>query len=67
MNAYMTYLMFKEFARCPNCYEQHFGNGKGQLIIDTNLFHRTCDCGFEVKMNREEAIEFLKARGEEEL
>ena len=66
MNSYMTYLMFKAFARCPECYNQYYGNNNGKLIIDVNLFHRTCECGFEVKMNREEVIEFLKAREEEE-
>lgn len=31
---------------CPSCGSDKLGNGQGALIVDENIYKRTCKCGF---------------------
>ena len=50
MNAKESNIISRVFEVCPDCGNQYVGNGQGTLIIDTDLFVRSCKCGFEAKL-----------------
>lgn len=50
MNAKESNAISKVFEVCPDCGNGLIGNGQGKLNIDTDLFLRSCKCGFEAKL-----------------
>ncbi|MBY9077263.1 DUF3797 domain-containing protein [Paenibacillus sp. HN-1] len=38
----------KEYVVCPECGNEHIGNGEGALLIEDDTFTRTCKCGWSV-------------------
>lgn len=47
--------LLRKYEECPKCGSTYIGNGQGTLIIETDYFIRGCKCGFEIKINAEEA------------
>lgn len=37
-----------KYACCPKCGNNKCGNGEGKLIVEENVFIRTCKCGNKV-------------------
>jgi hypothetical protein len=42
--------LLKKYSVCPECGNEHIGNGEGTLEIEENLFRRTCKCGWIVEI-----------------
>lgn len=43
----------KKYAKCPYCGNENIGEGQGALIIDENVFTRTCNCGYKITVSAE--------------
>ena len=52
-----TMALMRKYMYCPNCQSDRVGNGKGTLVIEKDYFHRTCECGFDVKIYEDDKIE----------
>ena len=60
MNIIPATKLTEEYAVCPKCGSDKIGNGAGTLTIDEDIFTRSCRCGWEVKVDVEEAHEPCK-------
>ncbi len=40
--------LINKYAKCPECNNGLVGNSEGKLVIEDNMFYRSCKCGFEV-------------------
>lgn len=45
--------LMEQYLNCPQCGSDRLGNGKGALIIEDEFFYRSCECGFELKMDKD--------------
>ncbi|MNH83826.1 hypothetical protein D3C73_362310 [compost metagenome] len=41
--------LMTKHATCPKCGNQYVRNGEGTLIVEDDMFIRTCKCGWSVK------------------
>lgn len=41
-----------KYAACPECGNDKVGGEQGTLIIDNNIFIRTCNCGWSIKVDK---------------
>lgn len=44
--------LMKRYAVCPKCGCEYIGNGKGSIVVDTEVghFYRNCNCGWEIDL-----------------
>ncbi|MGY0692940.1 DUF3797 domain-containing protein [Virgibacillus sp. FSP13] len=40
--------LIKKYGKCPKCGNDKIGNGEGTMVIEDNVFERTCKCGWSV-------------------
>lgn len=40
--------LIQKYTHCPNCGNDHIGNGEGKLIVEDDSFYRSCKCGWEI-------------------
>lgn len=45
MNIRNTVRLTEKYAHCLKCGSEKIGNGEGTLIVEENVFIRTCKCG----------------------
>lgn len=50
MNIAETFKLIEQYAVCPECGNDHVGNGEGKLITEGKSFYRSCKCGWEVNL-----------------
>ncbi|OIJ17079.1 hypothetical protein BKP37_00630 [Anaerobacillus alkalilacustris] len=48
MNLDTSLELMKKYTNCPDCGSSAVGNGEGTLIIEDNVFERSCKCGWKV-------------------
>lgn len=48
MNINLSLAMQRAYNKCPDCKNEYIGNGQGTMMIDDNIFKRTCKCGYSV-------------------
>ncbi|HZG81592.1 MAG TPA: DUF3797 domain-containing protein, partial [Brevibacillus sp.] len=46
MNAYRSVQLMRKYANCKKCGNDKVGDGEGTLIIEDNIFKRSCKCGW---------------------
>lgn len=44
--------LMKKYNTCPKCGNDKIGNGQGTLIIENNVFERSCNCGWSVTVDK---------------
>lgn len=52
MNLTDSMELIKKYGTCPKCGNDKIGNGQGTLIIEDNVFERSCSCGWKVVEDR---------------
>lgn len=52
----------KEVNNCPNCKSDRIGGEEGTLLVDENIFTRTCKCGFSFIYDVEKGTQRTKVR-----
>lgn len=52
MNLNDSMELMKKYSTCPKCGNDKIGNGQGTLIIEDNVFERSCNCGWKVIEDR---------------
>lgn len=52
MHIYDSTELMKKYGDCPECGNIYVGNGQGTLIIEDDVFTRSCKCGWEVTVDR---------------
>jgi Domain of unknown function (DUF3797) len=40
--------LIEKYLECPKCKNQYINNGEGELIVEDDLFYRSCKCGWNV-------------------
>lgn len=53
MNAIKTFELIEKYNTCPSCGSNKIGNGSGKLIVEEDMFYRSCKCGWEVETDKE--------------
>lgn len=53
MEAFKVVKLINKYGNCPVCDNDKVGNGEGTLIVEDNVFTRTCKCGFKIIVNEE--------------
>ncbi|WP_218838254.1 DUF3797 domain-containing protein [Bacillus sp. FJAT-45350] len=48
MNINDSMELMRKYNTCPECGSDKVGNGEGALIIEDNVFERSCKCGWKV-------------------
>lgn len=48
MKAKNSNILIINYAACPKCGSELIGSGEGTLLIENDIFERTCKCGFHV-------------------
>ena len=48
MNINVSLELMKKYNTCPKCSSDKIGNGEGALIIEDDVFERSCKCGWKV-------------------
>lgn len=48
MNVNDSLELINKYAACPKCGNDKIGNGEGTLIIENNVFERSCKCGWKI-------------------
>lgn len=51
MNITDTIKLMKKYSVCPTCGNEYVGNGAGALVVDEDVFYRSCPCGWEICVN----------------
>lgn len=46
MNAIKVLQLLRQYAKCPKCGSEKIENGHGAIIVDENIFIRSCGCGY---------------------
>ena len=46
--------LMAKYTTCPECGNGYIANGEGKLIIEDDMFYRSCKCGWEVKIQEKE-------------
>jgi Zn ribbon nucleic-acid-binding protein len=49
--------LMKKHAKCPDCGSEFISNGEGSLVIENDIFIRTCKCGYSYKTTSAEVNE----------
>lgn len=52
--------LIQMYGACLECGNEHIGDNEGVLIIDVDVFYRTCKCGWNVRKSGEEWKELAK-------
>jgi hypothetical protein len=52
MNLNDSMELMKKYSTCPQCGNDKIGNGQGTLIIEDNVFERSCNCGWKVIVDK---------------
>jgi len=48
--------LLKVYSECHLCGSDKVGDGKGELLIQDNIFIRSCACGWHVRLDRNNAL-----------
>ena len=56
MNFNIVAKILNKYVKCPICGHDKLGIGHGTLIIEDEVFERSCRCGFIVRINNDEKI-----------
>lgn len=56
MNFNIVTKILNKYVECPICGHDKLGKGHGALIIEDEVFERSCRCGFIVRINNDEKI-----------
>lgn len=48
--------IMSRYVKCPICGHDKLGQGHGKLIVQDNIFDRSCRCGFRIVINDKEEI-----------
>lgn len=51
MNLAKSLELMKKYTCCPECGNSYIANGEGKLIIEYDIFYRSCKCGWEITLN----------------
>ncbi|SPY16926.1 Domain of uncharacterised function (DUF3797) [Paenibacillus polymyxa] len=54
MNILRTLELVNKYSKCPDCGSEHVANGAGTLIVEDDIFIRTCKCGWSVTVKDKE-------------
>lgn len=46
--------LMAKYTTCPECGNGYIANGEGKLIIEDDMFYRSCKCGWEIKIQDKE-------------
>lgn len=41
---------------CPKCGSDKLGNGEGALIVNENIYTRSCKCGFHFEYDTKQGV-----------
>lgn len=52
-----TLELMDKYAKCQECGSEMIGDGSGALIIEDDVFIRTCTCGWEIRIKDDESNE----------
>ena len=65
MNGFLVYKLIGTFGKCPCCQSDKIGGGKGSVVVDTDLFQRECECGFNMVLTEQQALDLMKKAEDE--
>ena len=54
MNVGRAMALISQYGTCPECGNAYIANGDGKLIINDDKFYRSCKCGWEITLPKEE-------------
>jgi predicted RNA-binding Zn-ribbon protein involved in translation (DUF1610 family) len=50
MNIHKYLELANKYNDCPKCGNNYIGNGEGKLIVEDDVFYRSCKCGWEIEI-----------------
>jgi hypothetical protein len=57
VNVIKSLKLMNKYSECPLCGSTAIGNGEGALIIEGEIFTRSCKCGWRVEVKDTESTE----------
>ncbi|AYB41029.1 DUF3797 domain-containing protein [Brevibacillus laterosporus] len=51
MNALKSVQLMSKYSNCKECGSDKIDNGEGTLIVDNNIFKRSCKCGWSIEVD----------------
>lgn len=53
MNAHKSVVLMRKYSNCKECGSDKIGNDEGTLIIEDNIFRRSCKCGWSTELDED--------------
>lgn len=54
MNGWKSVSLMKKYANCKQCGNDLVGNGEGVLLIEDEIFKRSCKCGWSIEVDEDD-------------
>ncbi|MGG4447611.1 DUF3797 domain-containing protein [Brevibacillus porteri] len=51
MNALKSVQLMRKYANCKECGNDKVGNSEGALLIEDDIFKRSCKCGWSIEVD----------------
>ncbi|KEI18258.1 DUF3797 domain-containing protein [Clostridium haemolyticum] len=51
MEAFKVVSLIRKYEKCPVCGSYKVGDIEGKILIDGDIFKRSCKCGFEITLD----------------
>lgn len=53
MNGFKSIKLMRKYAACVDCGNELVGDGEGVLLIEDDIFKRSCKCGWSIEVDED--------------